>query len=115
MMKHSSKTVFFGLALILMVLFVASQIQAEDLVNCAVSGKEIKKSEAKGSMEYNGKTYYFCCDNCQDSFVARPITSAVITARTLSSRTQRNTSIQNRASITNTVNTLNTVNMPKTA
>ncbi len=71
-MKHSSKTVFFGLALILMVLFVASQIQAEDLVDCAVSGKEIKKSEAKGSMEYNGKTYYFCCENCQDSFVKDP-------------------------------------------
>ena len=48
-MKHSSKTVFFGLALILMVLFVASQIQAEDLVKCAVSGKEIKKSEVKKS------------------------------------------------------------------
>lgn len=38
-------------------------------VVCAVSGKEMKKSEAKGSTEYNGKTYYFCCETCEKSFL----------------------------------------------
>lgn len=47
--------------------------QAEDeIVKCAVSGNEMKKSEAKGSMEYKGETYYFCCDNCEKAFKENP-------------------------------------------
>jgi YHS domain-containing protein len=72
-MNHRNKR----LTLAILIAFVGflsltAALQAEDLVKCAVSGKEIKKSEAKGSMEYNGKTYYFCCENCQDSFVKDP-------------------------------------------
>lgn len=46
--------------------------KAEEMVKCPVSGKEIKKSEAAGSHEYNGKTYYFCCSNCKEKFVQDP-------------------------------------------
>ena len=65
------------LALMILILFVgvlslAAGLQAEDTVKCAVSGKEMKKSEAKGSMEYKGKTYYFCCDGCETQFKADP-------------------------------------------
>jgi YHS domain-containing protein len=54
------------------VLSLTAALQAEDLVKCAVSGKEMKKSEAKGSMEYKGTTYYFCCDGCETQFKADP-------------------------------------------
>jgi len=46
--------------------------KAEEMVTCPVSGKEVKKSEAAGSHEYNGKTYYFCCPNCKEKFVKDP-------------------------------------------
>ena len=54
------------------VLSLTTSLQAEDTVKCAVSGKEMKKSEAKGSMEYKDKTYYFCCDGCETQFKADP-------------------------------------------
>ena len=62
------------LTVVALVFTVASyaQSQDEEMVKCAVSGKEMKKSEAKGSMEYKGKTYYFCCDNCEESFKENP-------------------------------------------
>ena len=44
----------------------------DEMVKCAVSGEMIKKSDAKGSMEYKGETYYFCCDNCAESFKENP-------------------------------------------
>lgn len=46
--------------------------KAEEMVTCPVSGKTIKKSEAAGSHEYNGKTYYFCCPNCKEKFLENP-------------------------------------------
>jgi len=46
--------------------------QTDEMVKCAVSGKEMKKSEAKGTLEYKGETYYFCCDNCMESFKENP-------------------------------------------
>jgi YHS domain-containing protein len=46
--------------------------KAEEMVTCPVSGKTIKKSEASGSHEYNGKTYYFCCPNCKEKFLENP-------------------------------------------
>jgi YHS domain-containing protein len=65
------------LILIIAVSFVfvmanAADQKADDMVKCPVSGKEIKKSEAKGSYEYQGKTYYFCCENCKDAFLKDP-------------------------------------------
>ena len=46
--------------------------QDDEMVKCAVSGEKMKKSEAKSSYEYKGKTYYFCCDNCIESFKKNP-------------------------------------------
>ncbi len=45
---------------------------ADEQVTCPVSGETIAKSDAAGSMEYEGKTYYFCCAGCQDKFKADP-------------------------------------------
>lgn len=58
--------------LFVFVLFTANQLQADETVKCPVSGKEIKKSDAKGTYEYDGKTYYFCCENCKEAFVKEP-------------------------------------------
>jgi YHS domain-containing protein len=44
----------------------------DEMVKCPVSGEKIKKSEAKGTYEYKGETYYFCCDNCIESFKKDP-------------------------------------------
>jgi YHS domain-containing protein len=49
-----------------------AQSQDEEMVTCAVSGEKIKKSEAKGTYEYNEKTYYFCCEACVESFKRNP-------------------------------------------
>lgn len=46
--------------------------QTDEMVKCAVGGKEMKKSEAKITYEYKGETYYFCCDNCIESFKKNP-------------------------------------------
>lgn len=62
------------LSVVAFVFAIASYAQQTDdeMVKCAVSGKEMKKSEAKGSLEYKGETYYFCCDNCIESFKEDP-------------------------------------------
>lgn len=46
--------------------------KTEEMVTCPVSGETIKKSEAAGSHEYNGKTYYFCCPSCKEKFLENP-------------------------------------------
>ena len=46
--------------------------KSDETVTCPISGDEIKKSEAKGSCELDGKTYYFCCENCKEAFVKNP-------------------------------------------
>ena len=66
-----SFALFFTLSFVMLLVFSA-QLQAEETVKCAVSGKEMKKAEAKGSHEYEGKTYYFCCDNCKTAFLKDP-------------------------------------------
>ena len=43
-----------------------------------VCGMRTESEEAAGTMEYEGKTYYFCSQTCHDAFVA------VIRARTRS-------------------------------
>jgi YHS domain-containing protein len=62
------------LTVVAFVFAAASYVQSQDeeVVTCAVSGEKMKKSEAKGSMEYKGKTYYFCCENCEKSFKENP-------------------------------------------
>ncbi len=37
-----------------------------------VCGMEIERSEAAGSSQYNGKTYYFCSKECKARFDANP-------------------------------------------
>jgi len=44
----------------------------DETLKCPVSGKEFKKSEATPKYEYEGKTYYFCCENCKDAFIKDP-------------------------------------------
>ena len=44
----------------------------DEMVTCPVSGEEIKKSDAAGSMEYKGQTYYFCCAGCKEKFEKNP-------------------------------------------
>ena len=46
--------------------------KAEEMITCPVSGKEVKKSEAVGPHEYNGKDYYFCCEGCKEKFMKDP-------------------------------------------
>jgi YHS domain-containing protein len=51
---------------------VFAQQKTEETVTCPVSGKVINKSEAKATYEYQGKTYYFCCEGCKEKFVKDP-------------------------------------------
>jgi len=61
------------LALTLVLVYSGFTQQAnEDTVTCPVSGKVMKKSEAKATFEYQGKTYYFCCEGCTEKFVQEP-------------------------------------------
>ena len=71
MRKHSKVLVLlFGFILVLALTGMAQQ--SDDTVTCATTGKTMKKSEAKATYEYNGKTYYFCCDGCKEAFVKNP-------------------------------------------
>jgi len=72
MSKQSRILTIFMVMSFALVLVGISQLQAAEKVTCPVSGKEIEKSEAAGSFEYKGETYYFCCAGCQDKFKADP-------------------------------------------
>ena len=72
MTKHSKLLTLFLAFSFVLVLTGVAQAQAEETVVCPVSGKEIKKSEAKFSHEYEGKTYYLCCEMCKEKFVKNP-------------------------------------------
>jgi len=71
---RKSKMVFFLFLVISfsMILTAFADQEAEETVKCPVSGKEIKKSESKATYEYEGKTYYFCCENCKEKFLEDP-------------------------------------------
>jgi len=72
MIKHSKiLTLLLALSFVFTVAGIAQQ-QTEETVVCPVSGKEVKKSEAKITYEYKGKTYYFYCENCKEAFVKNP-------------------------------------------
>lgn len=71
MRKHSKVLVLlFGFVLVLALTGMAQQ--SDETVTCATTGKTMKKSEAKATTEYKGKTYYFCCDGCKEAFVKEP-------------------------------------------
>jgi len=64
-----------GLVLVIALAFVLSgfaQQTTEETVTCPVSGKVMKKSEAKATYEYKGQTYFFCCEGCKEKFVKDP-------------------------------------------
>jgi YHS domain-containing protein len=71
-MNRNKMLALSALILFVGILALSVSLQAAEKVTCPVSGKEIEKSEAAGSMEYKGKTYYFCCENCQKSFTENP-------------------------------------------
>jgi YHS domain-containing protein len=37
-----------------------------------VCGMRIESDEAAGTIDYEGKTYYFCSETCRDAFQASP-------------------------------------------
>jgi P-type Cu+ transporter len=42
------------------------------MVEDPVCGMRIESEEAAGTIEYEGKTYYFCSQACHDAFQANP-------------------------------------------
>lgn len=72
-MKNRSK--ILALFLVFSFAFVLSGIaqqQGDETVTCPVSGKVMKKSEVKVTAEYQGKSYYFCCENAKEKFLKEP-------------------------------------------
>ena len=51
---------------------IQSEENTEEKVQCPVMKNWILQSEAADSVEYNGKTYYFCCPGCKPKFVEDP-------------------------------------------
>ena len=72
MIKYSKFLALFLALSFAVVLSGIAQQQAEETVTCPVSGKEIKKSEAKVTYEFKEKTYYFYCGKCKEAFVKNP-------------------------------------------
>ncbi len=72
MTKHSKILAFFMVFAFILVASGIGQLQAGEKVVCAGCGHEMKKSEAKISHEYKGKTYYFCCEGCKEKFEKNP-------------------------------------------
>lgn len=42
------------------------------MVKDPVCGMQIEESDAVGSSEHEGRTYYFCSQDCKDEFDADP-------------------------------------------
>ena len=47
------------------------------MVTDLVCGMHIDSEEAAGTIEYQGKTYYFCSQTCHDAFQANPAAYAI--------------------------------------
>ncbi len=71
-MKHSKMLLLFLALSFIFVIVVIAQEKAEETVTCPVSGKVMKKSEAKVSYEFEGKTFYFCCEDAKEKFIKSP-------------------------------------------
>ena len=71
MKKSIVLVVFVFLSFMILSAEIAQQ-KANDKVVCPVSGETMLKSQAKASFEYEGKTYYFCCEGCKEKFVKDP-------------------------------------------
>jgi Cu+-exporting ATPase len=46
--------------------------EVEMLVKDPVCGMQIQTEDAVGSSEYQGQTYYFCSEDCKESFDQNP-------------------------------------------
>ncbi len=42
------------------------------MVRCAVCGRDLSTHERPLTLEYEGKTYYFCCPCCLNAFRQNP-------------------------------------------
>lgn len=71
MKKSMVLVVFVFLSLMILSTGLAQQ-KADEKVVCAVTGETILKSQAKATYDYQGKTYYFCCQGCKEKFVKDP-------------------------------------------
>ncbi len=71
MTKEKVLAVVLAVGLVLVYSGFARQA-SEETVTCPVSGKVMKISEAKATVEYQGKTHYFCCQGCKEKFVQEP-------------------------------------------
>ena len=71
MKKSIVLVVFVFLSLMILSAGMARQ-KTDEKVVCPVSGETMLKSQAKASYEYEGKTYYFCCEGCRTKFVKDP-------------------------------------------
>ena len=64
--------VLFLVASVALVMAAEEKKTGEETLKCPVSGKEFTKAETTPKYEYEGKTYYFCCEGCKDAFVKEP-------------------------------------------
>jgi YHS domain-containing protein len=71
-MRHSKTLLLFLALSFIFVIVGIAQEKAEETVTCPVSGKVMKKSEAKVSYEFEGKTFYFCCEDAKEKFIKSP-------------------------------------------
>jgi YHS domain-containing protein len=71
-MKRSIPLVVFVFLSFMILSAGMAQQKADEKVVCPVSGETILKSQAKATYEYQGKTYYFCCEGCKEKFVKDP-------------------------------------------
>jgi Cu+-exporting ATPase len=71
----SKKTLLPALFLVFSVALAMAAVDektCDETLKCPVSGKEFTKSEASPKYEYEGKTYYFCCEGCVEKFAENP-------------------------------------------
>ena len=71
MKKSMVLVVFVFLSFMILSAGIAQQ-KADEKVVCAVTGETMLKSQVKATYEYEGKTYYFCCEGCKEKFVKDP-------------------------------------------
>lgn len=71
-MRQSKLVGVFLLAFFISASMALAQTKPAEKVVCPVTGETILKSETKGSYEFEGKTYSFCCESCKDKFVKDP-------------------------------------------
>lgn len=72
MSRKSILLILFLVISVALVMAAADKKLGEETIKCPVSGKEFTKTDATPKYEYEGKTYYFCCEGCKDRFVKDP-------------------------------------------